>query len=61
MCHIRMDTFVDMVMHQSIPPSPSQHCLCLGWQIPGDGEEKRGQMPRPPSTVQHFFIDRTVQ
>ena len=28
----------------------------LSWQIPRGGEEKRGQMPRPPSTVQHFLL-----
>ena len=39
----------------------------LGWQIPGGGDssagqfpgvgkKKRGQMPRPPSTVQHFLL-----
>ena len=28
----------------------------LSWQIPRDGEEKRGQMPRPPSTVEHFLL-----
>ena len=32
-----------------------------GWglfscQIPLDGDEKRGQMPRPPSTLQHFSL-----
>ena len=44
--------------------------VCLGWQIPegGDsscqisrgGDEKGGQMPRPP-TLQIIFIDRTVE
>ena len=28
----------------------------LSWQISRGGEENRGQMPRPPSTVQHFFL-----
>ena len=28
----------------------------LSWQIPRGGEEKRVQMPRPPSTVQHFLL-----
>ena len=28
----------------------------LSWQIPRGGDEKRGQMPRPPSTVQHFLL-----
>ena len=33
----------------------------LGWvllrsQIPRGGDEKRGQMPRPPSTLQHFSL-----
>ena len=63
-------------MHQSIPAAPSPALpppptrranpralafFCLGWQIPGGGDEKRGQMPRPPSTLQNanfvsFFI-----
>ena len=30
--------------------------FCLGWQIPRDGDEKRGQMPRPPSTLQRFSL-----
>ena len=40
--------------------------VCLGWQIPGGGvsscqisrggDEKRGQMPRPPSTLQIFSL-----
>ena len=34
---------------------------CRGWgllccQIPRGGDEKRGQMPRPPSTLQHFSL-----
>ena len=28
----------------------------LSWQIPRGGEENRGQMPHPPSTVQHFLL-----
>ena len=44
------------------------HSFCLGWQMPGDGDlilscqfprggdKKRGQMPRPPSTLQHFSL-----
>ena len=28
----------------------------LSWQIPRGGEENRGQVPRPPSTVQHFLL-----
>ena len=28
----------------------------LSWQIPRGGDEKKGQMPRPPSTVQHFLL-----
>ena len=28
----------------------------LSWQFPRGGEEKRGQMPRPPSTVQHVLL-----
>ena len=32
-----------------------------GWELlnsqnPWAGEEKRGQMPRPPSTLQHFSL-----
>ena len=40
--------------------------VCLGWQIPGGGvsscqisrggDEKGGQMPRPPSTLQIFSL-----
>ena len=48
--------------------TPGQwHFFCLGWQIPGGedslscqiprgGDEKRGQMTRPPSTLQHFSL-----
>ena len=54
-------------MHQSIPAAPSISIFLpwmansrgwglLSWQIPRGGEEKRGQMPRPPSTVQHFSL-----
>ena len=28
----------------------------LSCQIPGGGTKKRGQMPRPPSTLQHFSL-----
>ena len=28
----------------------------LSCQIPRGGDEKRGQMPRPPSTLQHFLL-----
>ena len=28
----------------------------LSCQIPRRGDEKRGQMPRPPSTLQHFLL-----
>ena len=28
----------------------------LSCQIPRDGDEKRGQMPRPQSTLQHFSL-----
>ena len=28
----------------------------LGCQIPRGGDEKRGQMPCPPSTLQHFSL-----
>ena len=28
----------------------------LSCQIPQGGDEKRGQMPRPPSTLQHFSL-----
>ena len=48
----------------SPPPPPwvlgiSRMANSLGWrllrcQIPRVGDEKRGQMPRPPSTLQHF-------
>ena len=40
--------------------------VCLGWQIPGGGvsscqisrggDERGGQMPRPPSTLQIFSL-----
>ena len=33
----------------------------LSCQIPRGEDEKRGQMPRPTSTLQQFFIDRTVK
>ena len=57
-------------MHQSIPAAPSPlpgigifwHWMAnsRGWQllscqIPGGGRKKR-QMPRPPSTQQHFSL-----
>ena len=29
---------------------------CLGWQIPGGGDEKGGQMPHPASTLQIFSL-----
>ena len=29
----------------------------LSWQIPQGREEKRGQMPHPLSTVQHFLLN----
>ena len=32
------------------------HFFWLGWQIPGVGDETRGQMPRPLSTLQHFLL-----
>ena len=54
------------------PPSPQAHPQALaffvpwiansrGWgllscQIPRGGDEKRGQMPRPPSTLQNFSL-----
>ena len=55
------------LMHQSIPPAPrppradprelaSRGWGLLSWQIPRGGDEKTGQMPRPPSTVQHFLL-----
>ena len=54
-------------MHQSIPAAPSISIFLpwmansrgwglLSWQIPRGGDEKRGQMPRPPSTLQHFSL-----
>ena len=57
------------------PPPPADPCASAfffaldgkfpGWgllscRIPRDGDEKRGQMSRPPSTLQPFFINRTV-
>ena len=61
-----------LLMHQSIPPAPRADPRALafffaldgkfpGWgllscQIPRGGDEKRGQMPRPPSTLQHFLL-----
>ena len=53
------------IMHQSIPPAPSLPppgmANSRGWgllscQIPQGGDEKRGQMPRPLSTLQHFSL-----
>ena len=35
----------------------SQGWGLLSWQIPRGKEEKRAQMPRPPSTVQHFLLN----
>ena len=56
------------------PPSPGLTPICVlpwmanssGWgllscQIPRGGDEKRGQMPCPPSTLQPFFIDCIVE
>ena len=40
---------ISLVMHQSIPAA-------LDGKFPGGGDEKRGQMPRPPSTLQHFSL-----
>ena len=34
----------------------SQGWGLLSCQIPRGGDEKRGQMPRPPSTLQHFSL-----
>ena len=31
----------------------------LSCQIPRGGDEKRGQMPRPPSTLQHFSLSHS--
>ena len=55
-----------------LPPTPRAEPLVLafffpwmansrGWgllsrQIPRGGDEKRGQQPRPPSTLQHFSL-----
>ena len=33
----------------------------LSCQMLRGGDEKRGQMPHPPSSLQYFFIDRTVE
>jgi len=50
---------------KSIPPAPStppradpRALAFFGtvWQISGGGYEKRRQMPRPPSTLQHFSL-----
>ena len=50
------------------PPPPRALAFFLPWmansrgwgllscQIPRGGDEKRGQMPRPPSTLQHFSL-----
>ena len=59
-------------MHQSIPTAPiTPRSLAFfflpwmansrGWgllscQIPRGGDEKRGQMPGPPSTLKHFSL-----
>ena len=73
MCRCR---WMNILMHQSIPPAPSTfpradpRALTIflpwmansrGWgllncQIPRGGDGKRGQMPRPPSTLQHFSL-----
>ena len=34
----------------------SRGCGLLSCQIPRGGDENRGQMPRPPSTLQHFSL-----
>ena len=34
----------------------SRGWVLLSCQIPRGGDEKRGQMPRPPSTLQHFSL-----
>ena len=57
---------------QPLPPPPLHHPRSLafflprmanfrGWgllscQIPWGGDEKTGQMPRPPTTLQHFSL-----
>ena len=57
-------------MHQSIPAAtrppppradPRAVANSRGWgllscQMPRGGDEKRGQMPHPPSTLQHFSL-----
>ena len=51
-------------MHQSIPTAPSFFVLdgkfpdwgLLSCQIPRGGDEKRGQMPPTPLTLQHFSL-----
>ena len=55
---------ISLVLHQSATTPPPCRpdppgitiFFCLGWQIPGGGDEKRGQMPHPPSTLQHFSL-----
>ena len=43
----------NIIMHQSIPAGGLGLLSC---QIPQGGDEKKGQMPRPPSTLQHFSL-----
>ena len=57
------NTSVNSTCAQGLNPGISIFFLCLGWgwrllscQITRGGEEKRGQMPRPPSTTQHFSL-----
>ena len=56
--------FIETLMHQSIPPAHffwpwmanSRGWGLLSFQIPRGRDEKKGQMPRPPSTLQHFSL-----
>ena len=61
-----------LLMHQSIPPAPSPKQIgisiffAMDGKFPGVGTlelsnppgwgRKTGQMPRPPSTLQHFLL-----
>ena len=63
-------TFMHQSIPAAQPPRPNSRALAFifprmansrGWrllscQIPWGEDEKRGQMPRPPSTLQHFSL-----
>ena len=65
-----LNASVNSTCAQAPPPRPDPRQLAfflpwmanfrgwrlLSWQIPRGGDEKRGQMLRPPSTVQHFLL-----